>query len=121
MDTPAPGAIAIHLAVLADTASCGTVRICGVLVYDGYGRRHLHELASCPPPAQLHEVLSPGGIRQLQLPLIADAPTPSSGGHTWRSWVLPTIPTTLRALPPELLAAAVADQLSGQLEGEAVS
>ena len=121
MDTQATDVIAIHLVVLAETTSCGTVRICGVMVYDGHGRRHLHELASCPPLAQLHEILAPAGIRQLQLPLIADAPTPSAGGRTWRSWVLPTIPTTLRALPPERLAAAFADQLARQLDGQVVT
>lgn len=121
MDTRSPTLVAVHLAVLADTAVGGAERLCGVLVYDGDGHRHLYELTAATPAGQLRQLLDPAGPCQLQLPLVADAPTPSSGGRTWRSWVLPTIPISLRALPPELLAAAFADQLAGQLAGEAVS
>jgi hypothetical protein len=109
------GPPALHLAVLADLAPCGVERLCGVLAYDGHGRRHLHPLTPATPPAGLGGLLERGGPRQLSLPF-ADPQLPaSSGGRTWRTWVLPTIPTSLRRLPPEQLAAALADQLAGEV------
>jgi hypothetical protein len=102
---------AIHLAVLGDVTASGDDRFCGVLAYDGHGRRHLHPVAPTTPGPHLAACLAERGPRQLQLPLGDALPPPTSSGRGWRTWVLPTIPTSLRSLPPERLAAAFADQL----------
>ena len=104
---------AIHLAVLGEVTASGADEVCGVLAYDGQGRRHLHPVTPRTPDASLSAWLIDGGPRQLQLPFdTAPLPTTSSG-RTWRTWVLPTVPTSLRTLPPEQLAAAFAYQLTG--------
>ena len=102
---------AIHLAILGEVTASGADEVCGVLAYDGQGRRHLHPVTPRAPDASLSAWLIDGGPRQLQLPF-DNAPLPNtSTGRTWRTWVLPTIPTSLRTLPPEQLAAAFAHQL----------
>jgi hypothetical protein len=111
MATDAIEVSAIHLAVLGDVTASGNDRFCGVLAYDGHGRRHLHPVAPRTAGPHLAACLAEGGPRQLQLPLGVSLPPPTSSGRTWRTWVLPTIPTSLRSLPPERLAAAFADQL----------
>jgi hypothetical protein len=106
---------AIHLAVLGAVTASGADQVCGVLAYDGHGRRHLHHVTPTLPGASLSAWLSEGRSGQLQLPLdIALLPATSSG-RTWRTWVLPTIPTSLRTLPPERLAAAFADELLAEV------
>jgi hypothetical protein len=106
---------AIHLAVLGAVTGSGADQVCGVLAYDGHGRRHLHPVTPTPPGGSLSTWLSEGRPGQLQLPFgIALLPATSSG-RTWRTWVLPTIPTSLRTLPPERLAAAFADQLLAEV------
>jgi hypothetical protein len=102
---------AIHLAVLAELTASGADQVSGVLAYDGRGRRHLHPVTPPAPGGSLSAWLTERGPRQLQLPLDAALLAATSSGRTWRTWVLPTVPTSLRTLPPERLAAAFADQL----------
>jgi hypothetical protein len=102
---------AIHLAVLGDVTASGADRVCGVLAYDGHGRRHLHPITPMTPGTHFAECLGDRGPRQLQLQFGNALQPPTSSGRTWRTWVLPTVPTSLRTLPPERLAAAFADQL----------
>ncbi len=102
---------AVHLAVLGDVTASGTDQVCGVLAYDGHGRRHLHPVTPTTPGASLAAWLTDGEPRQLQLPFDTGPLPTTSSGRTWRTWVLPTVPTSMRTLPPERLAAAVADQL----------
>jgi hypothetical protein len=105
-----PGA-AVHLAVLAGGDGAGTV--CGVLAYDGHGRRHLHPVAADADTRRLSSLLGPRPPEQLSLPLADKLPSPTSAGQRWRTWVLPSIPTALRSLAPEQLAGAIAQQLTG--------
>jgi hypothetical protein len=102
---------AIHLAVLGEVTASGADQVCGVLAYDDYGRRHLHHITPTAPAASLSAWLPEDRPGQLQLPLDTALLPATSSGRTWRTWVLPTIPTSLRTLPPERLAAAFADLL----------
>lgn len=107
---------AIHLAVLVDAAAHqGAWRVTAVLVYDGRGWRHHHVLDPALPADRLE--LGGQGPGQLQLPIDGYAPSPTSSGLTWRTFVLPSIPTGLRDLPPGRLAAAFAAQLAIEAEG----
>jgi hypothetical protein len=111
MAAPVIQVTAIHLAVLGDVTESGTDQVCGVLAYDGHGRRHLHPVTPTTPGDSLAAWLTDGEPRQLQLPFDVGLLPTTSSGRTWRTWVLPTVPTSMRALPPDRLAAAVADQL----------
>ena len=102
---------AMHFAVLGDVTASGTDQVCGVLAYDGHGHRHLHPVTPTTPDESLAAWLAEGEPRQLQLPLDTALLPGTSSGRTWRTWVLPSVPTSLRALPPEQLVAALADQL----------
>lgn len=104
---------AIHLALLADhePGHGSDSRVCAVLAYDGQGRRHLHPVSPATPAEHVGPLADSSAPRQLALPL---DDSPSSAGRTWRTWVLPTIPTALRTLPPERLVAAFAAQLARQ-------
>ena len=115
MDPATDRTVAVHLAVLADTTQTGSDRLCAVLTYDGAGRRHLHPITSGASARLLHDWLNMSGPRQLQLPFADELPAASSSGRTWRTWVLPSVPIGLRALPPERLAAAFADRLRGEV------
>lgn len=102
---------AIHLAVLCVITTDGVDEVRGVLAYDGHGRRHLAPVTATVPTARLRPWLSTPAHRQLVLPLDDIPPSATSSGLTWRTWVLPTIPTGLRLLPPEQLASAFAEEL----------
>ena len=102
---------AIHLAVLGAITTEGVDEVRGVLAYDGHGRRHLAPVTAAVPTARLRPWLSTPAHRQLALPLDDIPPGATSSGLTWRTWVLPTIPTGLRLLPPEQLASAFAEEL----------
>jgi hypothetical protein len=106
-----PTATTIHLAVLSDPDTHGTDTISAVLAYDARGRRHLHPVQTPPPPELLARLVGRVDPGQLQLPLELGTPAPTSAGRCWRTWVLPSVPTSLRTLPPEQLAAALAEQL----------
>jgi hypothetical protein len=106
-----PAELAIHIAVLADVDRARTTTITAVLAYDERGRRHLHPIAADVSAEQLIRLLAGTGSGQLRLPIIDGLPAPTSSGMRWRTWVLPTVPTSMRTLPPERLAAAVAQQL----------
>ena len=101
---------AVHLAVLANDSD----ELSAVLAYDGRHRRYL-----CPVPAQTSTARLSGWVGDrgpCQLSLF-DHPGPAatSSGRTWRTWVLPSIPPSLRTLPPERLAAAFARLLTGEV------
>jgi hypothetical protein len=118
MSAPASEVTALFLAVLSDaTDEDGPDQLCAVLAYDGCGRRHLHPLEPITSIRALARWLANPGARQrqLQLPLEGELPTASSSGRTWRTWVLPSVPLSLRALPPDRLAAAFADQLLAEV------
>ena len=115
MNAEAGATVAVHVAVLADTNQTGDDRLCAVLTYDGAGRRHLHPITSGASARLLHDWLDMSGPRQLRLPFADELPAASSSGRTWRTWVLPSVPICLRALPPERLAVAFADQLRGEV------
>jgi hypothetical protein len=102
---------AVHLAVLGDVTASGADQVCAVLAYDDHGRRHLHHITPPAPGASLSAWLPEGRPGQLQLPLDTALLPATSSGRTWRTWVLPTIPTSLRTLPPERLPAAFAELL----------
>ena len=108
---------AIHLAVLVDAANPADAdwRVTAVLVYDGRGYRHHHVLDPALPADRLD--VGEHGPGQLRLPLEGCAAIPTSSGLTWRTFVLPSIPTGLRGLPPDRLAAAFAAQLTVEAEG----
>ena len=111
MDGATTVPVAIHLAVLGAITSDGVDEVRGVLAYDGHGRRHLAPVTAAVPTARLRPWLATPVHRQLVLPL-ADLPlSATSSGLTWRTWVLPTIPTGFRLLPPEQLASAFAEEL----------
>jgi len=103
---------AVHLAVLVDlgpnSGPAGVVR--AVLVYDGYGYRHLHRLDPALPADRL--ALGEDGPGQLKLPIGGATAPPTSSGLSWRTYVLPSIPVGLRGLPPADLAAAFAGRLA---------
>ncbi|MBS3941684.1 MAG: hypothetical protein KG028_12065, partial [Actinobacteria bacterium] len=106
---------AVHLAVFGDLDEAGREQLCAVLAYDGVGHPHLHPLAQTAPAPALptdSQTGASGGPRQLRLPIEGLPPTASSSGRAWRTWVLPSIPATLRSLPPHRLAAAFAQQLT---------
>ena len=115
MSTQPPETVAVHVAVLADTTEVDGDRLCAVLTYDGAGHRHLHPITSGASARLLHDWLDMSGPRQLRLPFADELPAASSAGRTWRTWVLPSVPICLRALPPERLAVAFADQLRGEV------
>jgi hypothetical protein len=118
MGAPASEVPALHLAVLGDTVDADSPeQLCAVLAYDGCGRRHLHQLEPIPSIRALPRCLARSRPRQqqLQLPLESELPPASSSGRSWRTWVLPSVPTSLRALPPDRLAAAFADQLLAEV------
>ena len=111
MDAAAIGPAAIHLAVLGVITEEGVDEVRGVLAYDGHGRRHLAPVTAAVPTTRLRPWLSVPVHRHLVLPLDDTPPGATSSGTTWRTWVLPTIPTCLRLLPPEELASAFAEEL----------
>ena len=90
---------AIHLAVLGDVTESGTDQVCGVLAYDGHGRRHLHPVTPTTPGDALATWLAEGRPQQLQLPFDVGLLPPTSSGRTWRTWVLPTVPTSPTTSP----------------------
>lgn len=102
---------AIHLAVLGAITTDGVDEVRGVLAYDGHGRRHLAPVSAAVPSARLRPWLPTPAHPQLVLPLDDIPPSATSSGLTWRTWVLPTIPTGLRLLPPDELASAFAEEL----------
>lgn len=111
MTGPLPAGTAFHLAVLADHGPTADATVCAVLTYDGRGRRHLQQIDPTPCAEELHRLMGGTSPAQLQLPLGDELPPPTSAGRSWQTWVLPSIPPTLRTLPPQELAAALADQL----------
>lgn len=101
----------VHLAVLAELhpASHRPDRIHGVLAWTEDGIRHYHPLLLDGDPDRLPI----GEPRQLSLDLGAlTGPSASSAGLTWRTWSLASVPFTLRNLPPDGAARALADQLA---------
>lgn len=102
---------AIHLAVLVDAAGASTTtwQATAVLVYDGCGYRH-HQLLDPPLPAE-RLALAEAGPGQLHLPIDGCVGASTSSGLRWQTIVLPSIPTGLRGLPPEELAATFAGRL----------
>ena len=104
---------AMHLAVLADVTASGADQVSGVLAYDGRGRRHLQPIDTTPSAEELILLLGGRPPAQLQLPINIELPAPSSSGRCWRTWVLPSVPPSLRTLTPEQLAAALAELLAG--------
>ena len=107
---------AVHLAVLVDAAepSGDGWQLTAVLVYDG--RRYRNHLVLDPPLPADRLDLGEHGHGQLRLPLEGLRAVPTSSGLTWRTFVLPSIPTGLRGLPPDRLAAAFAAQLAAEAE-----
>lgn len=103
----------IHLAVLAERGTARDETVCAVLVYDDRGHRQLHPVGSSACVEQLCRLVAEASPVQLPLPLLDELPPPTSAGRTWQTWVLPSIPPSLRTLPPERLAAALAGQLCG--------
>ena len=111
MTATLPTDTAIHLAILSDPDMHGGDTISTVLTYDGRGRRHLHPLPTPPPPELLARLVDGAKPEQLRLPLVGATPAATSAGRCWRTWVLASLPTSLRTLPPEQLAAALVEQL----------
>ena len=105
------GHAALHLAVLGDSDD----ELAAVMAYDGHDRRHLCPVASKVPAARLSAWVADRHPCQLPLPLDGTGPAATSSGRTWRTWVLPSIPTALRTLPPDRLAAAFAQLLTGEV------
>ena len=117
MATATRPAAAIHLAVLVDTPP-GTPsgQASAVLVYDGCGWRH-HHVLDPPLPADRLALTTTPQHGQLRLPLEGGTAAPTSSGLGWRTFVLPSIPTALRVVPRDRLAAAFAALLSLEAEG----
>lgn len=113
---------ALYLAVLAEwhPASRRPERIHAVLGWTDAGGRIYQPLATprlAPAVlAPLTAELSPPHVAE-QLHLDVDEchlPVPCSSGSTWRTWVLPSVPATLRHLPP----AGVVEALARRLEAD---
>ena len=100
-----------HLAVLGDLGD----QLCAVMAYDGYGHPYLHPVPAAISATRLSGWVAEHGPGQLRLDLDAVGPAATSSGRTWRTWVLPSVPTALRSLPPDRLAAAFADLLAGEV------
>lgn len=107
---------AVHLALLGDLDDAGSEQLCAVLAYDGAGRGQLRPLAPTTTSAVRRATRQyPDGPCQLRLPLDDVLAASTSSGRTWRTWVLPSIPTSLRTLPPDGLAGALVRQLAGEV------
>ena len=115
MTVTLPTGTAIHLAILSDPDPHGGDTISAVVAYDGRGRRHLHPIPTPPPTELLTHLVGRPAAEQLQLPLVDGEPAPTSAGRCWRTWVLASLPAALRTLPPEQLAAALAEQLHAEV------
>lgn len=102
---------ALHLAVLGDSRD----QLSAVMAYDGHHRRFLHPVAPRVSAARLSGWVADRSPCQLSLPLDGVGPAATSSGRTWRTWVLPSIPTALRTLPPDRLATAFAQLLAGEV------
>ena len=102
---------AVHLAVLASD----TDELSAVMAYDGHDRRYLCPVGAKVSAARLSGWVADETPGQLPLPLDGMRPAATSSGRTWRTWVLPSIPPTLRTVPPDRLAAAFALLLTGEV------
>ena len=101
---------AVHLAVLANDSD----ELSAVLAYDGRHRRYLCPVGQDVSPARLSGWIVDRRPCQLSL-FDHEGPAATSSGRTWRTWVLPSIPPSLRTLPPERLAVAFARLLTGEV------
>lgn len=106
----------VHIALLADQepGQAGG-RIHAVLVWTEGGDRH-YELLVAPVPAP-HPSAHLADTRlpcQLTFELDDSYGRLSSGGRTWRTWLLDSVPAELRHLPPPAAARELADRLAIQ-------
>jgi len=113
-----PSAMRLVVAAEVDPHTTGPDRILAVVALGDDGAHHhacVHPPAdiTCPLLGRLLARATPADAGQLTLPLDPPGlPAPSASGRTWRSWLLPSIPTGLRHLPPDRLVVALAHQLS---------
>jgi hypothetical protein len=95
----------LQIALLGEVGSPlhGHERIHAVLAWTDRGERYYQSLTAASPPGS-------GAVVTVAAP--SDLPARiSSAGHTWRTWVLDSIPAELRHLPP----AGAAQQLAIRL------
>ncbi len=68
----------------------------GVLAWTGSGVRHYQPMSSTLASTSGEDRVEVVGLDRVSL----TATPPSSSGLTWRTWTLPTIPPSVRHLPP---------------------
>jgi hypothetical protein len=112
--TTALRADTVHIALLADhEPGQADGQIHAVLVWTEGGDRH-YELLVAPVPAPAPHVTETRPPCQLTFELDDSPGRLSSGGRTWRTWLLDSVPAELRHLPVSVAARALADRLAVQ-------
>lgn len=104
----------VHIALLADhEGGHDDGHVHAVLVWTERGERHYELLvAPVPAPPSVHHASGRRLPRQLTFELGGSYGRLSSGGRTWRTWLLDSVPAELRHLPPAAAARALAHQLA---------
>jgi hypothetical protein len=115
----APLAATSAVALLADLdpATLQPERVHAVLGWTELGEHHYQPLAvpvvASDCPDLTGTAPSPRANAQLQLDLGEDVLRPTSSGRTWRTWSLPSIPSSMR----HLRLGAVVRELAARLGG----
>lgn len=103
----------VHIALLADHVPGHAGQIVAVLVWTERGDRYYELLAEpIPAPANPSYRTDRHGPCQLDLELDDSYGRLTSGGLTWRTWLLDSVPEDLRHLAPDAVARALADRLA---------
>lgn len=104
----------VHLALLADHGPADDAgQVNAVLVWTDRGDRHYELLvAPVPAPPAPRDLPDQRLPFQLTLEFGGTRGLLASGGRTWRTWLLDSVPADLRHLPPAAAARALADRLA---------